>query len=743
MFTTKIVELLHEAKFGNRAFAQTIIKAMRAQNKEQEVAEDLVSSMAISIDGSVPLTAAARRVHTRLVKILDLDDGSVKDSGVLSTGLHFIDIVARAGLIDVQKINCVVDMEVKEQWHLVVTDDDFRQHLIDNKFSGQTIEPFLGFQEWKKPYLYKDGKRIVSIVRKMDRYKVASWYTQEQMPFVYNCLNRLNGIEWEVNEWLHKIAGQEIGLFVPREVSKDEVKEATTMINRSSEQAIWVQDMRIKALFEHFGDEADEEIIKKVAKTAAKEWQKDKTEAAKKVTSDWSKRYDFDKVMHYATEWTQKTLNFSYNCDTRGRVYALQTYLNPQGSDIAKSLLRFKNAKVLNIKELLIHIANCFGEDKGGFGERVAWSTDNIYHLMEIGKNPWSVASMAFIKSSGLYDPENGKEEKKTKWQALAACNELYNYVEAGQPEDFMTKLPMGADATSSGVQIMTAIGRDETAAPYVNLTATEDGRVGDYYQYVWDNGMCPLLQNAKGHTDLLDEIIDEYGVGNKMGRKASKRPDMTYGYSATKNGMVEMYLDDRDSIGGLFSKIGRPEARVLGHLNYEACEMVLGKAAELMEFMRDGMDYYDGGAIVSWLLPTGFRAFQAKDKSKKATVDGTINGQDVHLVYYVWQDVPNITKHKNAISPDLIHSVDAWLLMEIVNNLPEGANIHVIHDQFGTDSCLMPQLKEIAKDAYLKVTDRDSFKAICDSAFGTDRELPEAGNWEPESIYTSEFVIC
>ena len=734
MFTTKIVELLHEAKFGNRAFAQTIIKAMRAENKEQQVADELVLAMTVCIDRSMPLTAAARRVHTSLTKLLDLDDSLVKDSGILSTGLHFIDIIARAGLVDVQKVNCVVDMEVKEQWHLVVIDDQFRQHLLDNKLIGQTIDPTAGPQTWKNPYLYRDGKRVVSIVRKMDRYKVAKWYGREQMPFVYDALNRLGQVEWEINPFI-LTAAQEDTPFVPRVVKDGEVAEAITTINRSSEQAIWVMDMRIKALFEHFGGEVEEDAIRKIAKASAMEWQKDKTEDAKNVASDWSKRFDFDKVVSFAQDWEFDTLNFTYNCDTRGRVYALQTYLNPQGSDIAKAFLQFKNPKPLNAFELMIHIANCFGEDKGSFQDRIDWTLENAEDLYEIGAEPWKAQEL--IKKFGL------EGEKKTRWQALAACNVFYDYVKAGQPEDFMSKLPMGADATSSGVQLMTAIGRDEKAAPYVNLTATPDGKVGDYYQYVWDNGMVPLLKDQTGHTDLLDEIIRDYGIGHKMGRKASKRPDMTYGYSATMNGMVEMYMDDRKDIGGHFARIGRKEARVLGRLNYEACETVLGKAAELMSYMRDGINYYDGGAIISWMLPSGFRAFQAKDKSKKSGVNGTVNGKNVSLVYYVWQDKPHLVKHKNAISPDIIHSIDAWLLMEIVMGLPEGANIHVIHDQFGTDSCYMGELKELAKDCYLKVTDREVFTDICESAFGVRRQLPEAGEWKPEDIYSSEFVIC
>ena len=734
MFTTEIVELLRKANFGNRAFAQSLIKAMRAENKEQIVADELIATLAVVIDKSMPLTAASRMFTNKLSKLLDVDTGSTKDSGMISTGLHFIDIISRAGLVDVKLTKCVVDMEVKDQWHLIVTDESFQEYLIDQKFVGQLIDPRDGVQEWKKPYLYKDGKRLTSIVRKMDRYKVGQWYTIEQMPDVYSAINRLGAVEWEINNHVLEIAMMEGG-FIPIPVSKEAVKGAIGIINRSAEQAIWVMDMRIKSLYEHFGDEANEQAVRSLAKTTADEWQKVKTDEAKRVASSWSQRYDFDMVLSYAKEWEFQTLNFTYNCDTRGRVYALQSYLNPQGSDISKALLQFKNPKKLNIKELLIHIANCFGEDKGSFEERVEWSTDNIQDLIEIGRDPWG--NYDLITKFGL------ENEKKTKWQALAACNVLYQWYVSDDPDNFMTKCPMGADATSSGVQIMTAIGRDEKAAPYVNLTATENGRVGDYYQYVWDNGMVPLLQEAKGHTDLLDEIIETYGVGHKMGRKASKRPDMTYGYSSTRTGMKDMYFDDRKDIGGLFTGITMKEAKVLGHLNYDACETVLTKAAELMKYMRDGMDYYDGGAIVSWLLPSGFRAFQAKDKSKKAAVNGEVNGTKVSLVYYVWQDTPNKVKHKNAISPDIIHSIDAWLLMMIVNKLPEGANIHVIHDQFGTDSCHMGELKEIAKEAYITISDRKVFTDICESAFGVRRELPAPGKWNPEEIHNSQFVIC
>ena len=65
------------------------------------------------------------------------------------------------------------------------------------------------------------------------------------------------------------------------------------------------------------------------------------------------------------------------------------------------------------------------------------------------------------------------------------------------------------------------------------------------------------------------------------------------------------------------------------------------------------------------------------------------------------------------------------------------------IHDQFNTDSCYAEELQQIAKDCYLKATDRELFQVLCHEAFGVDRPLPQEGKWNPKSIYDADYLVC
>ena len=68
--------------------------------------------------------------------------------------------------------------------------------------------------------------------------------------------------------------------------------------------------------------------------------------------------------------------------------------------------------------------------------------------------------------------------EKKSKFQFIAAAIEwvrLEQWVADGNDQDeFLCEVPVAYDATNSGLQILSAIGRDSYVAPYVNISPTE-----------------------------------------------------------------------------------------------------------------------------------------------------------------------------------------------------------------------------------------------------------------------------
>ena len=124
---------------------------------------------------------------------------------------------------------------------------------------------------------------------------------------------------------------------------------ALSEINKSERTALWIEEIKFKQLMDQeYGEKAAEGIAKSEANEYKLRAQFDHLE----VISEWSKRMDLERCIKLATEYKGDVLNFIYNCDSRGRVYALQHGLNPQGADFAKALLQFANPKQLS----LIHI---------------------------------------------------------------------------------------------------------------------------------------------------------------------------------------------------------------------------------------------------------------------------------------------------------------------------------------------------------------------------------------------------
>ena len=62
-----------------------------------------------------------------------------------------------------------------------------------------------------------------------------------------------------------------------------------------------------------------------------------------------SKRLLLRKTIQIADKFKdEKAIYMVYQLDFRGRIYAVPNYLNPQGTDFAKGLLLFSEAKKLN-----------------------------------------------------------------------------------------------------------------------------------------------------------------------------------------------------------------------------------------------------------------------------------------------------------------------------------------------------------------------------------------------------------
>lgn len=729
IFTKDIITKMEAAKYGNRSYTKQLLVQIKEQNKQQEVADAILEVLAFGISNAIPLTAICRKIANRVYRIMDIKQEQ-NDRVTIRLGADAVDWASQAELVTAEKF-AIADNEGQEQYFLMPLDDDFITYINEN--ATGSLKANNGYTPWENPTLTV-GEHRLDIVKSARRHNLLSLYRYSEMPEVYRCLNKLHSTKWNVNKdmldllssGLHKPAVS-LGNLIPGLITDPERKEALRMINKTERTALWIKEVQFKQLMDN---NFNEEAADKIADFKANEYKKEKQEDHLDVISMWSKRMDFERCIKLATEYKEDDLNFIYNCDSRGRVYALQTSLNPQGADFAKSLLCFADPKPVSTYDLMVTIANHAGQDKKSYDDRVKWVQNNQEMIYLIGTDTYNPIVIEWFKSTGII------REDKSKFQFIAACIEyakLMNWIADGNnQDDFLCSIPVAYDATNSGLQILSALGRDEIVAPLVNITETD--KPGDVYQYIGDKA-------AKVNTI---EPLKEFKPGMKIWRKIAKRNVMTKSYAATRIGMGDQQWEDRKTYGSTITdNLTVKECSKLGALIYDTCEEHLPRAAQLMNCMKKAVKDTTS-SIVKWKLPNGFTAFQVKDKSKKDKVNVKIGKNDrIQLTFYTYTGIPNKVKHQFAIAPDMVHSLDALLLCGIVNDMPEDANLAFVHDQYGSDSCYGEEIQNVAKHNYYDITSRTVLKLLLEQVANDEIELPEAGNWNPKELLKAAYLVC
>ena len=739
MLHSEVIEKLRAAKYGNRSFTNNIKTKLIELDMIDRTVDEILTIVGVSVTNASPVTGTARRIANKLQDLTGLRASS--DHIALRLGTDMLHLIAEVGLIDIEKYSVIDTSRVKEQWFIVAASQEFKEWADEISPVKLMISPLNGARQWVKPMQMFDDT-VIPLVKKADRYDMLHHYTLEKMPDVYQVANRLGSVNYLINEdqlgLLEPSPGQ---TFTPRVVPMSERKEAMLRLNDLARSARFYSEIQFqqahKWLLEEVGIE-DESVIIKIAKKQAAErnqdWLDTKSEVHQKVISDWSKRLEYEKIYQLAHEWCGSNINFLFQFDTRGRIYTKQHYLTPLGSDLAKSLLVFEEAQPVSSYDLCIHIANCCGVDKPSFDDRVRWVNENSEDLLTIGEDPWG--------NHELLDKLGISGQKKTRWQAVAALREYVRYtsyvLENGDENGFTSRLIIGLDATASGTQVLTILGRDDRVAPFVNVAYSGD-RVGDFYTYLAGFAL-PKLKAHRGVSDTLDAFIDHWEEHDRI---TAKRNSMTFSYSGTKFGFGQQHWEDRESYGKWGEALTRADCRILGNVMYEVCEENIRGGAQIMKWLRDGVNYHQGGAIISWTLPDGFTAFQVADQSKKQQIKCTIGTRNLKLTFYTFQDKPKVGEHKNGISPNYVHAQDGYLLRRIVLGMPEEAPISTVHDQFSTSSYYVEDLQRSALNAYRDIADRGEAERMAEEAFGIHRELPMVGSWKIEQLEEAEFIIC
>jgi DNA-directed RNA polymerase len=380
------------------------------------------------------------------------------------------------------------------------------------------------------------------------------------------------------------------------------------------------------------------------------------------------KNYRTTEALYVANKYKGDTFWIPWSFDFRGRVYPIPTSLSPQGTDFDKSLIYFQEEGPVNEWWLAFQVATTYGLDKAPMDERIDWVVKNHDFLSYIANDP-----------EGTIPEWSSVEEP---WCFIAAVLEYDQCVIKGTKKT--SGFPVSVDATCSGLQHLSALALDRTAAEMVNVVPTD--KPSDGYKIV-----------AEKAKEILPKHLHDH-----ITRKVTKRTVMTTPYGVTENSARD-YI--RQELKGIELEKGELQKIVKAIYRYGVRKVFDGPCRS-MEFIQKvaGERIKSGATTLEWITPSGFPVVQEYRRNEAERINTKLLGQRILTsLLKEWEErTIDLQKAKTAASPNLIHSLDAALLHLVFAEWD--APFTVIHDCVLGRSCDMDDMGSAIRDKFVEI---------------------------------------
>lgn len=426
-------------------------------------------------------------------------------------------------------------------------------------------------------------------------------------------------------------------------------------------------------------------------------------------------------------------LYFPTCVDWRYRLY-FKSSLHPQGSDMQKALLQFGRGKQLGRRGLFwlkVHVATCYGYDKALFEARAAWVDANLSTIRDLVRSPFEHDAFAAADSP---------------WCFLAAAIELVNALGSNSPESYVSHIPVAMDATNSGSQHYSAMLRDPIGGRLTNLFWDGNEEKADMYMDVKNRTDSKVIMDL----DNLDTVVQAtYWRENPITRSMTKRPCMTYVYSATVRSCSE-YVYQGAKEEGYDGTDEYSLWKLAGYLSprmREAVEEANPAAAAAMRYLQQLTRRIPAAHHLQWKTPLGGLVINRYTESEETQVRVNSMNLTTLLAYNRNYDICNKRKAASGIAPNFVHSLDSTHLMMVINAF--SGDLVPIHDSLATHACDVDEMHKVIREQFVKLYESiDPLVEITKAAAScgadlTDLYLPEKGDLNLQLVKESPFFFC
>lgn len=432
--------------------------------------------------------------------------------------------------------------------------------------------------------------------------------------------------------------------------------------------------------------------------------------------------------------------------DTRLRAYPTSNF-HPQGADYEKALLMFADGSPITRENLdeteliyKIAIANTYGNqvDKRpfyGLESRVSWASAYIdENLHTILHKPLGEESMEIWTKAD--EP----------FQHLALLKEYDQVIRHWRP-GVLAHVPIGYDATCSGLQLLGSFVKDEDTCRLVNVLPSE--RPQDAYRAVAQKAV-EILSDPERWRQLRGRSDDEeHGIPlDKVDRSVAKKVVMLIPYGgaydtlathvglATKDwklGMRDTHTLTKALIQGMAEAV--PGFSALNKWFKEAAACVMASDSE----------------CIQWTTPTGSHIEQHYRVPKTHKINtvafGVSNYKDPDHYSTTQTTVidPNhkgdVNKRKNqtALAANWTHSMDAAVLQQAFHDFDKPFT--TVHDCLYAPASVIPDAVQRIREAFVTVTTHPALQQFIDDN-NIEFPLPPIGTANVESAIESDYLF-
>lgn len=525
-----------------------------------------------------------------------------------------------------------------------------------------------------------------------------------------------------------------------------------------------VKNMYSQKLFDSLGDAKFFEAGKKLQQTA---WKINNRVLEVLIESrhkfdltNKSKKTEYDLITLKGKALSLYPKFYQYiDYDYRGRIYYTESFLNFQGSDLARGIMLFAKGKPLNESGmwwLAVHTASSYNKsykineiptwlegdyktylmkegldsisvDKMTLEDRVRWTNNNMDLIIECAKRNRLCLTC----------------EKPVTF--LACCIE---WESINKNPDHICNIPLPIDGSNNGWQHLGAISKDPNTGKLVGLKPVDIQ--ADFY-----------VQTAKELIKLMPEWFEERKMPMKSIRKGiSKRGSMTRAYSAGADKIaINMYEDCKKEGYHKKYNITREDCKILAKNLILAINTVCPGPLQTMKFLQKiATAKLEESNDLFWWTPSGFpvhyQAFQhSKMKCqstllglKKVTATTQSKVKHTHLVIRRRKEdnkpIADKQKYASGISPNFIHSMDASHMAIVISGWDH--EFGAVHDSFSTHPNQVEDLLEVTKQVFVDMYNHDNFFNKIERTFKlTMPEQPSLGELDIMEVHDSDYFFA